>query len=240
MPNDILKLSDKRVLLSGPIRSYSYEIGYAFTAQGASICFFTDDVDKARRICDTLNDAREIYRHYGRATFSLLDCSQENITKSLAGAIQTINGLDIYIDAMNFFSNNSLSPEAIHELLEKVSHVFTERSRGKLIHLLENYLFETDRNESFFHQRLPSFQWREKNKASLYEKNISSHQIEITLSEDTLLFLYPQKTLNEGLKEINQLKSNIKITKPDNISKTLLAVCGDLLSAIPPMEFKVQ
>jgi hypothetical protein len=243
MPNDILKLSDKRVVLSGPIRSYSYEIGYSFTSQGASICFLTPETDKAQRICDTLNEAREIHRSYGRATYAPLplETPPENVSKTVAAAVHTISGLDIYIDGLNFFQIDESTKILNIHILNAVEHILLERSKGRIIFLIENFLYQNPQyNSSFKEHRASALNWVESHQNTLLEKNICAHVVRIELSEDTLLHLFPKLTLNQGLQETNKNHNNLKMTKPDNISKILLAVCGDLMSPSPPMDFVVQ
>lgn len=237
MPNDILKLSDKRILLAGPITSFSYEIGYAFTTQGASVCFFTPDVDKAQRISDTLNDAREIHRNAGRASACALEMMASEHDKAISLAIQSINGLDIYIDAMNVFAPRDISPAVQTRILERVSAVLQERQRGKILFLADAYLMtHTEHKNSFGKFRDVAFEWINNNKQSLLQKNITTHTLKIGLSEDCLLFLNPQMTMNESLKKINTESSPLKITKPDTISKALLAAGSDLMTNVSPCE----
>lgn len=239
MPNDILKLGDKRILLAGPITSFSYEIGHSFTAQGASICFYTPDIEKAQRISDTLNDAREIHRNYGRAVAAPMDLQLGS--KSLATAIQYINGLDVYIDALNFLNPQKVRPELQPELFGEVEKIFTERQRGRAILLVDNFLL-TQRmyEDSFGKYRKAAIDWVAQNKMLLLQKNIVTHTLHVTLTEDCLLFLNPQLTLNESLKKITSEQFPLKITKPDNISKALLAISGDLMSSVLPSDLFVQ
>lgn len=239
MPNDILKLGDKRILLAGPITSFSYEIGHSFTTQGASICFYTPDIEKGQRISDTLNDAREIHRNYGRAVAAPMDFQPGS--KSLATAIQSINGLDVYIDALNFLNSQTVRPEIQPELFNEVEKIFTERQRGRAILLVDNFLLTQKMYEDGFGKyRKAALDWVNQNKMALLQKNIVTHTLHATLTEDCLLFLNPQLTLNESLKKITSEQFPLKITKPDNISKALLAMSGDLMSSVLPCDLFVQ
>ncbi len=237
MPNDILKVSDKRVLIAGPITSYSYEIGYTFTSQGASICFLTPDTDKARRICDTLNDSREIYKNYGRAQASALTSVSADLDKCVAAAIQTINGLDIYVDALNFFETTNVPVETPSAIYAKITTILTERQRGKIVLLLDASLKQIQPTAESIAFRQNSLDWLNEQRPYLLTKNIVAHSLHITLSEDSLLFLNPQRTINESLKSINEANNlNLKITKPDNISKALIAAASDLMTAVLPCD----
>lgn len=241
MPNDILKLGDKRILLAGPITSFSYEIGYAFTTQGASICYFTPDLDKAQRISDTLNDSREIHRHYGRAAAAPLKLENGSMSGSVATAIQAISGIDIYIDAHNFLDPKLVQSEIQTQMLEDVTRVFQERQRGRILLLVDNFLLTQKTFEDGFGKfRKPALEWVRQNKVALLQKNIVCHTLQITLSEDCLLFLNPQMTLNESLKKISSEQFPLKITKPDNISKALLATGGDLMTNVLPSDLLIQ
>jgi hypothetical protein len=241
MPNDILKLGDKRILLAGPITSFSYEIGHSFTTQGASICFFTPDIEKAQRISDTLNDAREIHRNYGRACAAAMDLDAQPFTRSLATAIQSINGLDVFIDAMNFLNPLKVRAEIQTEMLNEVERIFTERRRGRLLLLLDNFLLTQKTYEDTFGKyRKYSSDWIMQNKMSLLQKNIVAHTLQISLTEDCLIFLNPQIPLNESLKKITSEQFPLKISKPDNISKALLAASGDLMSSVLPCEIFIH
>ncbi|MCC6137789.1 MAG: hypothetical protein IT287_04105 [Bdellovibrionaceae bacterium] len=241
MPNDILKLSDKRILLAGPITSFSYEIGYAFTSQGASVCYFTPQMDKAQRISDTLNDAREIHRNYGRASACPLDVMASDHDKAISSAIQSINGLDIYIDAINILNPQNISPSLQIHVLERVATVLQERQRGKILFLADTYLMNhKDHQNNFGKFRQIGFDWINENKIALLQKNITTHTLKIGLSEETLLFLSPQTTLNESLKKINTESAPIKLTKPDTISKALLAAGSDLMTNVLPSELTLQ
>lgn len=241
MPNDILKVSDKRVLLSGPITSYSYEIGYTFTSQGASICFLTPNTDKAQRICDTLNEARELHRNYGRATFSSLDIVNPDIDKSIAAALQTVSGLDIYIDALNIFDPKSLSQNVQITLLDKISNILIERQRGRLVLLFDNSLLHLEDNKLFLEFRTKATDWFSQNQDALMQQNIMAHQITLSLTEDSLLYKNPQKTINESVKTLNEQKNlNLKVTRPDHISKVLIATVSDLTASLRPTTFNLQ
>lgn len=241
MPNDILKLGDKRILLAGPVTSFSYEIGHAFTTQGASVCYFTPDVDKAQRISDTLNDSREIHRSYGRATSAPLKLDDAHFEKSLATAIQSISGIDVYIDALNFLNPQKALPEMQTRLLEEVSRIFQERQRGRVILLVDNFLLTQKTFEDGFGKyRKLALEWIAQNKMTLLQKNILAHTLHVTLTEDCLLFLNPQLTLNESLKKITSEQFPLKITKPDNISKALLATSGDLMVSVLPSDLFIQ
>ena len=241
MPNDILKVSDKRVLIAGPITSYSYEIGYTYTSQGASICFLTPDTDKARRVCDTLNESRELYRNYGRALFYELDLRLETIDRTIDSALQSIFGLDIYIDALNLFAPESIAKELPGAILEKISSVLTERLRGRIVILVDQSLQHIEHYQAYSEFRQKSIDWFESQKNQLLQKNIIAHHVVIPLSEDSLLFINPQKTINESLKVLNEKTSlTLKITKPDNISKILIAATSDLTSSLAPTLFRTQ
>lgn len=241
MPNDILKLGDKRILLAGPITSFSYEIGHSFTTQGASICYFTPDIDKAQRISDTLNDAREIHRNNGRACAVVMDLQAQPFAKALASAIQSINGLDVFIDAMNFLNPQKVRPELQTEMLSEVERIFIERQRGRMVLLVDNFLLtQKTYEDSFGKYRKVALEWILQNKMSLLQKNIVAHTLHVTLTEDCLLFLNPQLTLNESLKKITSEQFPLKITKPDNISKALLAASGDLMSSVLPSDLFIQ
>lgn len=241
MPNDILKLSDKRILLAGPITSFSYEIGYSYTIQGASVCYFTPDMDKAQRLCDALNDAREIHRNYGRASAAPLNAGEDNLEKSVATALQAIHGVDIYIDALNFLNTNATAPELQSQLFEEITRIFQERQRGRLILLVDNFLLTQKTFEDGFGKyRKHALDWVMQNKMILLQKNIVCHTLHITLSEDCLLFLNPQLTLNDSLKKVSSEQFPLKITKPDNISKALLASSGDLMANVLPSDLFIQ
>lgn len=241
MPNDILKVSDKRVLLAGPITSYSYEIGYTYTSQGASICFLTPDIDKARRVCDTLNESRELYRHHGRALFSPLNSDLDSVDRTVATALQTIQGLDIFIDSLNVFEPQSIPRELPKAILEKVAAILKERQRGRLVILIDHSLKHTEQHQNYLDFRQTSVDWFEIQKSQLLQQNIIAHQIIIPLTEDGLLYLDPQKTINESLKKLNEQKSlTLKLTKPDNISKVLVAATSDLTGSLLPTLFYNQ
>lgn len=240
MPNDILKISDKRILIAGPITSFSYEMGYAFTSQGAAVCYFTPDIDKARRVCDTLNDNREVYRFFGRANYSLLNKESSDQQKALAAAVQNINGLDVYIDALNFFDPNQISFTLQTDLMNQVAHIFNERQRGRILLTVDQFLLTQDTKNHFSTFRNSAVQWVQENKSSLFQQNILAHILYMTLTEDCLLFLNPSKTINESLKNINNNGNTFKITKPDNISKTLIAAASDLMANINPSEFYIR
>lgn len=241
MPNDILKLGDKRILLAGPITSYSYEIGHSFTNQGASICYFTPDIDKAQRISDTLNDAREIHRHLGRASAVPLNTEDAQVEKSLASAIQAISGIDIYIDALNFLSPTKAPSTLQTRLMDEVIRIFQERARGRILLLVDNFLLtQKTFEEGFGRYRRAALEWVIQNKMSLFQKSIVCHTLHITLSEDCLLFLNPQLTLNESLKKVSSEQFHLKITKPDNISKALLATSSDLMTNIHPNDLFIN
>lgn len=245
MPNDILKLSDKRIVIAGPILSYSLDIASQLSRQGASIVFLSPDKDSAERICQVINDDREINSQYGRAIHVAMNFEKTTAAKMMAEAAHSGGGIDIYMDLMNwhFPANETLSQwpaqSVQHNFQESLQltlsamDFFKSRKKGKIIFIFDGLPFSNfARAADYAIARGSLFAFIESQAQILLKSHIHLMGCKINLSEDMLLKYFPDKSMAESLKALTSDYPHLKITTTESISKTVSFLTSDLSQGI--------
>ena len=128
---DSFKLEDRTAILTGPCGAINQSIAYRLTQLGCDVAMIHTDVDRARRFCEQLMDAREAHERYGRACAiqaSVGDPKQAQ--DAISRAAEALGGIDVYVD--NSFAP---SPSAFREpaAIEKLQESLDVNLRGPLL-----------------------------------------------------------------------------------------------------------
>jgi len=245
VPNDILKLNDKRIVIAGPILSYSLDVASSLSRQGASVVFLSNDKDSAERVCQVINDEREIADKNGRAAFVKLDFEKNNAAKLMAEAAAAGSGIDIYMDLMNY---HFPAAEPLKEWPAKsVQHNFQEslqlamaaleffkgRKKGRVIFTFDGLAFSHfARAADYAIARGSLFAFIESQSQQLLKSHIHVMGCKINLSEDMLIKYFPEKNMVESLKALGAEYPHLKITPTEAISKTMSFLASDLSQGV--------
>lgn len=245
MRNDILKLNDKRIVIAGPILSYSLDVASQMSRQGASIVFLSPDKDSAERLCQVINDEREISSQNGRAAFVHMNFEKTSAAKLMAEAAHAGGGVDIYMDLMNW---HFPTPEPLKEWPEKsIQHNFQQsmqlamsaleffkgRKKGKIIFTFDGLAFSHfSRAADYAIARGSLFAFIESQAQILLKTHIHVMGCKINLSEDMLIKYYPEKNMVESLKALSGEYPHLKITTTEAISKTMSFLASDLSQGV--------
>lgn len=98
---NILKLSEKTVLLTGPNTSIGRAIAVKLAELGAHVALVDSNDTKTQKLAEQIMDQREVHSHYGRACAVTADLTKgHHVQEAVATAAQTFGGIDIYIDAL--------------------------------------------------------------------------------------------------------------------------------------------
>ncbi len=245
MPNDILKLNDKRIVIAGPILSYSLDVATQMSRQGASVVFLSPDKDSAERLCQVINDEREISAQNGRAAFAHMNFEKNNASKLMADAAHAGGGIDIYMDFMNwhFPSGETLKEWPEKSLQHNFQHslqlalaaleFFKGRKKGKMIFSFDGLAFSHfSKAADYAIARGSLFSFIESQSQFLLKSHIHLMGCKINLSEDMLLKYYPEKSMVESLKSLAQEYPHLKITTNDAISKAMSFLASDLSQGV--------
>jgi NAD(P)-dependent dehydrogenase (short-subunit alcohol dehydrogenase family) len=245
VPNDILKLNDKRIVIAGPILSYSLDVASQMSRQGASVVFLSPDKDAAERLCQVINDEREISSNNGRAAFVHMSFEKTTAAKLMAEAATAGSGIDIYMDFMNWHFPVA---ETLKEWPEKsVQHNFQQslqlamaaleffkgRKKGKLIFSFDGLAFSHfSKAADYAIARGSVIAFIESQAQTLLKSHIHLMGCKINLTEDMLLKYYPEKNLADSQKALAAEYPHLKITTNEAISKTMSFLASDLSQGV--------
>lgn len=250
MPNDILKLADKTVVFAGPICSYTFDIVSSLSRQGASIVLLTPDEAGAQRICQVINDEREIHEDFGRAFPLPFFVDKDSPDKKMADAAHTFHGLDIYIDNMNWHDargDNSHSTDSKRRnlelstrMLEAALPFLKHRKRGKVIFLMDGYAMSNGAAPLYAENRGAIAGLIETHATELKKSLTTINGIAVELSEDFLIKHLPGMSLKEGLAELKKDHPHLEITRTEMISKFVTLLSCDLAQGATGQIFKLN
>lgn len=253
MQNDILKLADKTVVIAGPFASYTFDMVSSLSRQGASVVLLTPDEANAKRICQVINDEREINEDYGKAFTLLFNPDKDSPEKIMADAAHTFHGLDIYIDNMNWHESpkedNSLADfdkslkrnlDLSTKLTVAALHFLKGRKKGKVIFLIDGAPFSQNLTPAYTVARGGILSLIESYAPELKKFNININGLMLELSEDFLLKHFPGQNFKDSLLALKKESPNIEITRTEVISKFVTLLACDLSQGATGQVFKLN
>lgn len=148
------KLSERTVLLTGATTSIGFGVALALSELGANIAILDKNEDKAQRLVDQINDAREVKSNRGRAAVIVADLTKPHHAKeAVSRTVQAFGGVDIYIDALTLARNLTFESETFLEELERFVDVNMKsplyitqevlkfmkgRRRGRIVYIVQD------------------------------------------------------------------------------------------------------
>lgn len=149
---NILKLSDKTVLLTGPNTSVGRALALRLAELGANVALL-DTNEKTARFADMIMDQREVSPSKGRAFYVHCNLTKpHHAQEAVRKAAETFGGVDIYIDAMMYNKRLLFPEDDIGESLDRaidlnlrapmlmtaeVVKFLKGRKNGRLIYLVQ-------------------------------------------------------------------------------------------------------
>lgn len=92
-------LTDKTILIAGPFGSLMQNLTSRLSEAGADVCIVTDDMKSAQRVCQNLNDMREVSEKYGRtAALEAQFKNEKDIGNMFSRTAEMFGSADVYID----------------------------------------------------------------------------------------------------------------------------------------------
>jgi 2-hydroxycyclohexanecarboxyl-CoA dehydrogenase len=251
--NDILKLADKSVVLAGPFCSYTFDVVSSLCKEGASVVLLTPDHASAQRICQVINDDREIHEDYGRAFPLAYSLDKDAPEKIIADAAHTFRGLDIYIDNMNWHESSKAEKNPItlqksmrrnFELSKQLATAalpfLVSRKKGKMVFMMDGFAMEPTLQTDYAKARGPLCDWIHKIGIENRRCYLNINGLQIELSEDFLLRHFPERTLKESLAVLKQDHPDLEITRTEVISKFVTLLACDLTQGVTGQVFKLN
>jgi 2-hydroxycyclohexanecarboxyl-CoA dehydrogenase len=251
--NDILKLADKSVVLVGPFCSYTFDVVSSLCRLGASVVLLTPDHASAQRICQVINDDREIHEDYGRAFPLAYSLDKDSPEKIIADAAHTFRGLDIYIDNMNWHEDAKKEKDALSlqksvrrnfELSKQLASAalpfLLSRKKGKMIFMMDGFALDPATQTDYSKARGPLSDWINKIGLENRRSYLNINGLQIELSEDFLLRHFPGRTIKESLAALKQDHPDLEISRTEVISKFVTLLACDLTQGVTGQVFKLN
>lgn len=252
MQNDILKLADKTVAISGPCSSYLFDMASSLSRQGAAVVLITPDEAGGQRLCQVINDEREIKADYGRAAAMALKADKDTPEKIIADAAHIFHGLDIYIDNRSWLeSPKSMDDADYNDRLEKHMLISTQlataastflkkRKKGRMIFMLESVALDHEKNPQWHIPRQKHLSFIEEQAAELRSAQSIANAILLNLTEDLLLKHFPKQSLKESVAQMKAVNSLFDIGRTEAISKLVTFLSSDLAQGVSGQSFKLN
>src|SRR4051794_512687 len=115
-----LKLGERTVLITGATTSMGHGITNALSELGANVAILDKNLEKAQRLVDQINDAREVHSHRGRAVAIGADLAKpHHAREAVSRVVEVFGGVDIYIDALTLARNLKFESEGFFEELDR-------------------------------------------------------------------------------------------------------------------------
>lgn len=252
MQNDILKLADKTVAITGPCSSYLFDMASSLSRQGAAVVLITPDEAGGQRLCQVINDEREIKADYGRAAAMALKIDTDTPEKIIADAAHVFHGLDIYIDNRSWldcpnatndtdYDDRLESHMQISKQLATAASIFLKkRKKGRMIFMLEGVALDHDKNPSCLIRREKLLSFIEEQAAELRGAQSIANAIVLNLTEDLLLKHFPKQPLKESAAQMRAINSSLDISRTEAISKLVTFLASDLAQGVSGQAFKLN
>ena len=243
------KLSEKTVVLHGPINSVVQSLANQLTELGADIALVTDDEKRAQVFSANLNDLREVHRHRGRASGihgsknSLKECND-----IFARAAESFGSIDVFIDANStpLFVDQA-KPELLEKSLKEQSKMYEQtlmmtsiaeqylssRTKGRMIFVTfeatQTGLAKNLMNAAF----RGSLKDYVKNLAMDHlEKQLTANVVVCGVTEEYLTAKYKGKTFADSKKEFAAVIPNIRPTEAMEVASAVAFLSSSMSSAI--------
>lgn len=245
-----IKLNDRTVLLTGSTTIIGYGIANSLSELGANIAIVDKNLEKAQRIADQLNDAREVHSFRGRAVAIPADLSKPHHTKEAVGRVaEAFGGIDIYVDGLTLARNLTFETEGFFEELDRFVdvnlksplHVTQEvlkfmkgRKRGRIIYLIQDiarFGFAGETLNAVSRMGIVAFARSLAREVAPF--NVTVNCLAIGPTEEYLLLRDPKATsIQQAQQELMKAIPQAKMTQPDDVSGVIAFLASQLSSAI--------
>lgn len=227
----IFKLNDKTVAIIGGYSSMTQMMMTLLTEQGADVALIGTDRPEARRVCDHINDQREIYPHYGRcATLSSPLTEVREAKDIISRVVHSFHRLDVLIDTLPCDHSNL---ELSNAILDQALPFLTSRPRSRVIWISHH---------SKISGLTAEFNARQNALAAEYaSKNLTLNEVRLGISEEFLLKKFPKSSaIKSAFDEAKKQWPNAKLLDPYDIAATTLFLASPLSQALNNQCFYVD
>jgi len=236
----VLKLSDKTVALIGNFGSMIHMTMTVLTEQGANVALIGNESAEARRVIESLNDRRELYSHFGRATQIVSSLTSENmIQEAILRVVESFNRLDCLLDTGLCEGRN---PTTLQKTAEIALKFLTSRPKGRLI------IFYYDKNINQTLENWPTTDEINQLKENLIHlakdnqsKLLNCNCLELGLTEEFLLRKYPKApSIRMAFEAFQKEHSDYRLLEPIDIAHCAMLLTSPLSQAISGQTFSIS
>lgn len=250
MSQNPLKLNDRTVLLTGGTTAIGHGIAMGLADLGANIAILDKNVDKAQRLAEQINDAREVHSYKGRGAAIEADLSKPHHAREAVSRVaEVFGGVDIYVDGLTLSRNLTFESEGFFEELDRVIAVNLKsplylsqevlkfmrvRKPGRIIYLVQDisrigYPGETLSAVS----RTGLFAFARSLAREVAGLNITVNCLAIGPTEDYLLMRDPQaSSIHQAQQDLVKAIPQARMTQPDDITGVIAFIASQMSMAV--------
>ncbi len=223
--DSLLKLNDKTVAVVGEFSSMTHTILATLTEQGADVALLGKETPEARRVCEHINDQREIYPHYGRAGVISADLTNaKDAGDMIARVVHSFGRLDALVDTLPCTRPDFVLSAA---LVQESLKFLTSRPRSRLIWLTH-------------HRQLQDLSYAAELKAlraqmaeAFGPKNLTANELVIGVSEEYLLRRIPKgPSMKYALEDLKKQIPHARLLDPSEIAAWVMFMASPLSQAV--------
>lgn len=223
--DSLLKLNDKTVAIVGEFSSMTQMILTHLSEQGADVALVGKESPEARRVCEHLNDQREIYPHYGRAGVIATDLgAAKDAGEIIARIVHSFGRLDTLVDTLPCTrADFVLSAGLVQESLK----FLTSRPRSRLIWLSHHRQLQ----DLSYADELKSL--RTQMAEAFGPKNLTANELILGVSEEFLLRRNPRApSIKLALEDLKKQLPHARLLDPSEIAAWVMFLASPLSQAV--------
>lgn len=225
MKDSALRLQDKTVIVVGPFNGTTQAILRTMTEFGADVGFISDQAGYATNFVSSLNEAREVHAHYGRATHLPLPMNNEGeIQEALGRIVGSIGRMDVLVDATpmgwNAKTDVSAAIGLCHGLAMRLVPFFLAKQRGRIVYVIEDSTLDKVLPEELRHGGQDALMSKVTELAKEHRhKNVTANVLTVGVTDDTILKIFPKSTsLKKSFTELSSQHSELKLVEFHDVS----------------------
>jgi NAD(P)-dependent dehydrogenase (short-subunit alcohol dehydrogenase family) len=223
--DSLLKLNDKTVAVVGEFSSMTQMILTLLSEQGADVALVGKESPEARRVCEHLNDQREIYAHYGRAGVIATDLAQAKDAADIVGrVVHSFGRLDCLVDTLPCTRGDFVLSAA---LVQESLKFLTSRPRSRIIWLSHHRQLQ----DIPFAAELESL--RTQMAEAFGPKNLTANELVLGVSEEYLLRRNPKSpSMKIALEDLKKQIPRARLLEPSEIAAWVMFLASPLSQAV--------
>jgi len=234
MSESSFKIREKTIIVFGPITSLAQSIGTILLEHGADIAFLDENATASQRYINSLMDMRHVHSIYGRAaTVNCTIQSAKDAKEAISRAAELFGSADVLVD-LNLFGRAESNGHTQSELMTNEALEFlTGRGKGRVIYItVEDRLCHTENTKPLIKENERLVKFMNEKILELNNKAITLNNICVGYTEEVLLKLHPQKTIQSSFEEEKNNHANSYMTQPVDIANLVTFIASPISSCL--------